>query len=201
MKLYVAVVVILVCCCLGDGRTREEPQWESAVADVTVLQESGGRVSWLHNSSVIAFDKKGGDHYFDIYVVDLDGSGLHCLTCDQLMHHNGNPEWHPSGEYIVFQAQDPDLQGLPQSLGGIYAASPGVGIHNNIWVMTQDRSQFWQVTSVNHLHGALHPHFSPDGTRLVWSETVSPHSDRIGHWAIKVADFSCEYGEPRVMNV
>ena len=45
----------------------------------------------------------------------LDGSGVECLTCNKyiLQLHNGNPEWHPSGEYIVFQAQDPDLEGLP----------------------------------------------------------------------------------------
>ena len=202
-RVYIGCIIIffLAGCVRDTRRTDTEREQESAVITVTVLTESGGRVSWSHALDLIAFDKTGADGYTDIYVVQPDGSGLECLTCNKEVPqlHNGNPSWHPSGEYIVFQAQDPDLKGFPQ--GGAlqtYVASPGVGINNNIWVMNTDGTTFWQLTSVDDHYGTLHPHFSPDGTMLIWSEIISPHMDRIGRWAIKMAEFSIENGTPSI---
>jgi len=157
IALVVCVVVLLSCCVYQGGRTPEgrSKRTDSAVMNVSVLQEEGGRVSWLHHEGLIAFDKKGDDGYGDVYLMSLDGSGAECLTCDkhELQLHNGNPVWHPLGEYIVFQAQDPDLKGLPPGPVGDYAASPGVGINNNIWAMTADGSKFWQLTQVKDRQG------------------------------------------------
>lgn len=47
----------------------------------------------------------------------------------------------------------------------------------------------------------LHPHFSPDGKKLLWSEIISGRMVRVGHWAIKLADFSIENGQPRLSNI
>lgn len=200
MKKMVAVmcmVSLLSCCVHQDETPRVSTETDSAVVSVTVLQEKGGRVSWLHDQGLIAFDKMGDDGYTDVYVMGLDDSGVECLTCGNLMPqlHNGNPSWHPSGEYIGFQAQDPDLKGLPPGVVGSYVASPGVGINNNLWVMTADGSKFWQLTDVKDRQGVLHPHFSPDGTKLLWSELISPHM------VIKLADFTVENGEVGITNV
>jgi Tol biopolymer transport system component len=201
----ILVISLLLSCCVQNGErsSKSGKKSHTAVVNVTILQEQGGRVSWLHGQDLIAFDKAGVDGYADVYVMHLDGSGEYCLTCDNggLMLHNGNPSWHPLGEYIVFQAQDPDLGGLPPGIIGKYVASPGVGINNNLWVMTADGLNFWQVTHVTDGHGVLHPQFSHDGTSLLWSEIVKPEMDRIGHWVIKLADFTIENGEPRITNV
>jgi Tol biopolymer transport system component len=199
-KIVIGIVVLLFFgCCLKDERF---PSVQGdIVVNVIVLQESGGRVSWLPGKDVIAFDKTEKDGYTDVYVMSFEGSDSMCLTCDWLPNHNGNPEWHPSGEYIVFQAQDPNLQGLPSNAIGKFAASPGVGINNNIWVMTEDGSKKWQLTHVKDRHGALHPQFSPDGKKLLWSEVISPQMDEIGHWEIKLADFVIEKGVPSICNV
>ena len=197
-KMVVVICFIsLLSCCLQQSRKPERSEIDSAVIDVTILQESGGRVSWLHHQGLIAFDKMGDDYYSDVYVMGLDGSGVECLTCSRNVPqlHNGNPEWHPSGEYIVFQAQDPDLKGLPEGPLRSYVASPGVGINNNMWVMTADGSKFWQLTHMKDRQGVLHPHFSPDGTKLLWSEFIRPHM------VIKLADFTVENGEVCITNV
>ena len=191
---------------MGQAKKLDEVNQEekSAVVKVEILQEQGGRVSWSHQLNVIAFDRKGNDGYNDICVMNVDGTHVDCLTCDRSVPqlHNGNPSWHPSGEYIVFQAQDPDLRDLPVP-GTImkYIASPGMGIHNNVWVMRSDGSKFWQITHVKEYHGALHPHFSPDGNTLLWSEIISPYLDRIGRWAIKIADFRIEDNDIHVDNI
>jgi hypothetical protein len=76
-----------------------------------------------------------------------------------------------------------------------------MGINNNLWLMTADGSRFWQITHVKDRYGALHPHFSPDGFNLLWSEIISPRMDTIGHWAIKLADFTIENGEVHLSHV
>lgn len=192
-------VSLLVSCCLGDGRSRSE--FETSVVKFTILQEKGGRVSWSHTLNLIAFDGAGDDGYFDIYRVNPDGSELKCLTCGDGPYHNGNPAWHPSG-YIVFQAQDPDLDLSRYGNQGTYFASPGIGVNNNLWVMDADGSKFWQLTHVKDYYGTLHPQFSCDGKKLLWSEIINPHSGKMGgQWAIKIADFSIEEGVPTISHL
>ncbi|MCX7839304.1 MAG: alpha/beta hydrolase fold domain-containing protein [Anaerolineae bacterium] len=170
---------------------------------VTMLQEQGGRVSWSHAKNLIAFDVGGKEGKSDIYVARLDGSDKRCLTCDKKdvpQLQNGNPEWHPSGEFIVFQAQDPNLRVSPGAVGN-FITSPGIGINNNIWIANADGSKFWQITRVQNRFGVLHPHFSRDGKKIVWSEIVKPGGEMGGQWAIKLADFAVENGAPRVTNI
>ncbi|MBM3128102.1 MAG: hypothetical protein FJ009_05620 [Chloroflexi bacterium] len=175
----------------------------SANIRVKVLQEQGGRVSWSHAKNLIAFDVGGKEGKSDVYVARLDGADKRCLTCDKKevpQLQNGNPERHPSGEWIVFQAQDPALRVPPGAIGN-FIASPGIGINNNIWVTNADGSKFWQITRVQNRHGTLHPQFSPDGKKIVWSEIVKPGDGMGGQWAIKLADFAIENGAPRVTNI
>jgi acetyl esterase/lipase len=180
-----------------------KPALASANIRVKMLQAQGGRVSWSHVKDLIAFDVGGKEGKSDVYTARLDGSDKRCLTCDKKdvpQLQNGNPEWHPSGDYIVFQAQDPDLE-LPPGRVGNFMASPGIGINNNIWLTNADGSKFWPVTRVQNRYGTLHPQFSPDGKKTLWSEITKPGGELGGQWAIKLADFSVENGEPRVANI
>ena len=170
---------------------------------VKILQEQGGRVSWLGRKNLIAFDAGGQEGRSDVYSAGLDGSAKRCLTCGKTgvpQLQNGNPEWHPSGDFIVFQAQDPDLKLPPGPLGN-FLASPGIGINNNVWLMKADGSQFRQVTRVQNRGGTLHPQFSADGKKICWSEILRPGGRLGGQWAIKLGDFLVENGEPVVKNI
>ncbi|MBI4766963.1 MAG: PD40 domain-containing protein [Deltaproteobacteria bacterium] len=170
---------------------------------VKILQEQGGRVSWQGRQNLIAFDSGGYEGRTEVYSVRLDGSDKRCLTCgrtDLPQLQNGNPEWHPSCDFIVFQAQDPGLK-LPPGPIGNFMASPGIGINNNIWLMKADGSQFWQVTRVQNRSGVLHPQFSADGKKICWSEIIRPGGRLGGQWAVKLGDFLVEKGEPVVKNI
>jgi len=204
-------LLIFICLLVLQGawgnNTETEKGNNSSLVSFAILQRNGGRVSWSHALNLIAFDKAGKDGYFDVYTIYPDGCELRCLTRTRKKHlpqsNNGQPAWHPAGDYIVFQAQDPSLKGFSGRRAEFekYLTSPGIGINNNLWLMTADGSKFWQLTSVEDHHGVLHPHFSPDGTMLLWSEIISADLDRIGRWAIKLADFAIVDGKPRLSNI
>ena len=179
----------------------------AVLVEVVTLLDRGGRVSWSNRRNLIAVDRIGGDGFYDVFSIRPDGTHLRRLTgvrdivLPQL--HNGQPAWHPSGKYIVFQSLDPELGGLrliPYDLRWLVTA-PGGGLNNNLWLMTSNGRRFWQLTHVKSRRGVLHPHFSHDGTQLLWSEIVKKKTGELGLWAIKIADFSFEAGEPRLSNI
>lgn len=177
------------------------------VERIVTLEPNGGRVSWSTDGRIIAYDSAGDDGYFDIWTMTADGSDSTCLTCNssQVSGKNaGNPAWHPSGDYLVFQAQDPSLtfssyyEGIEDSV-----ATPGLGINNNIWIMDTEGANYWQISDIESRYGVLHPHFSHDGTMLQWSEIVQINTgEQIGgYWAIKLADIDFVDGEPEISNI
>lgn len=170
------------------------------VRSVKVIEENGGRVDWAARGDLIAFDRKGEDGCYDIWIMNTDGSRQKCLTCDNadLGGHNGNPAWHISGEYIAFQGVD---TGLQCKIAERFATHPGGGINNNLWVVNKEGTRFWQLTRVKDRMGVLHPHFSYDGTKILWAEKVSNEPKAWGDWVIKVADFFVQNNEPVISNI
>jgi Tol biopolymer transport system component len=176
-----------------SGPDGDEPGCGSHRHRVSTLKPAGGRVDWSGANGLIAYDRAGGDGFFDVYVMALDGSGDTCLTCGKAglpQRHNGNPAWHPSGNFIVFQSE-------VASSRNAFAGNPGRGVNNVLWVMDPQGRTFHQLTELSatdEASGALHPHFSRDGTRLSWSEMYEPAGllepgSLFGHWRLVVADF------------
>lgn len=164
----------------------------------------GGRLHIRPGSSLIVFDKGGADAFFDVYTMLWNGSQRVCLTCGKPIPqmHIGNPEWHPSGAYILFQVQDPNLAFLPPEMEQFtfQMTSPGWGTNNNLWLMTADGSTFWQLTTVAPGMGTLHPHFDATGNRVTWAEKVGLAGvDQ--QWTIKVADLVWRDNVPSLANI
>ena len=186
----------------------EEPYCGSYPHRVSMVKVKGGRVDWSTANGLIAYDRPGPDGvYYDVYVMSLDGTVDRCLTCGKKaivpQRNNGNPAWHPSGNYIVFQSEVADSTATP------YASNPGRGINNVLWVTDPSGREFYRLTELSTSDassGVLHPHFSPDGTRLAWSEiyegSVLQSGTISGHWRLVWADFVVgPDGRPRVQNV
>ncbi len=94
------------------------------------------RVYWSHSgNNLIVFDKLGDDGYYDIFTMNPDGSGKLCLTCNNPsipQKHNGNPSWHPTGDWIVFQSVNPSfISLLPEETLKILT-NPGAGWRNDV---------------------------------------------------------------------
>lgn len=179
-----------------------------SVEKITVLRESGGRVSWSPDGKLILFDQKGADGYFDLYLMRPDGTEEECLTCESggvlSKGHKGTGEWHPSGKYIVFQSEKKLKR---PSWGKDLAAQPGFGRYSDVWLMEVGDKRFTQLTKTADTDdtGVLHPHFSKDGTRLVWSQMYEKPSSKkaaqAGYWKLKVADFLTVSKEPVLSNI
>ena len=178
---------------------------KSRAKSISLLNENGGRVSWSPSDDIILMDRKGDDGYYDIYMVLPDRSNEQCITCDLSgvlgKGHIGQPEWHPSGKYIVFQVQKSKNQGRP---GRDLAATPGFGRHSDLWLMefSSKRCILLRQTPETEASGVLHPHFSHDGKKLTWGEMYEApnNSHGYGKWKIQVADFIFNTEKPVLSN-
>jgi Tol biopolymer transport system component len=162
-------------------------------------------------SHLIVFNKKGPSGYYDVYTMNPDGSNPTCLTRDKPelpRRHKGSASWHPSGQYIIFKAE------RDEHIGGSDLASPGIGLHNDIWLMTSDGQRFWKLVDIPSKRNArdstpvtasMHPHFSNDGKKVSWTEGVitGDGSSQWGEWVLKVADFTWDEttDTPRLENL
>lgn len=142
------------------------------VLNVVLLTENGGRVDWAPNGTSIAFDRVGDDGFYDVWTMAADGTGARNLTGDHdrlglPVGHKGNPAWHPGGEWLVIQVEQAEHFGTV----GAPATSPGAGIFNDLWLLRSDGSDARPLVTgaQGGPSGALHPHFSDDGSRLVFA--------------------------------
>ncbi len=167
-----------------------------------LVKGMGGRVDWLPNSNLIAYDTPNQRGFTDVYVMNSDGSGSRCVTCGiaDLTEHKGNPAWHISGKYILFQATDPALPKLAKSRAQyMQVTSPGSGWHNNLWVAAADGSTAWQLTHLTQREGLIHAHFDAPGKRIVWAQLDRNNGQQ--SWSIKIAPFLIDGGVPRLGEV
>ena len=165
----------------------------SPAKSIEILTENGGRIDWSRKKNLITFDRRGVDGFYDIYTMNPDGSNEWCLTCDNAGlpgKHMGQPAWHPSGDYIAFQAEKRVHKGKS------FWAEPGRGIHNDLWLITSDGKRAYELRALKSRMGLLHPHFSHDGSKLFWAE-------RLGRkrWALQIADFVIDATGPHLENI
>ncbi len=174
----------------------------------TVLDGNAKDSEWSPGGNWIAYPRRNPvDWYYDVWLIRPDGTGRHCITCGDNFpqKHNGNVTWHVSGEYLVFTAQNEDTQG--DFLDSV--ALPGVGLNCNLWAMTSDGQQAWQLTDLPTQNrtpqGVIHPQFSHDGKRLFWAQALGEYSpvagEEWGKWQLAIADFVIENGTPRLENI
>ena len=172
------------------------------MAGVRILTPDGGRLSWSRKSNIIAFDRLGRDGYFDLWLMNPDGTGQINLTSNHPIlpnKHIGQPAWHPSGQLIVIQAQKAHVPRYADT-----KCTPGAGVLNDLWIITADGKRAWNIYSVRDevskdAAGVLHPHFSHDGTRLFWAERVRSNKRAFGEWVMRIADFSVDqFQRPRL---
>jgi hypothetical protein len=135
----------------------------------TLVYEDAGRLDWCHGNNQLAFDRSTRAGSSEVWTVDADGQNDRCLTCDLPglpKGLRGQPAWHPSCRWLVIQVSNRHAR------GGRYEQLAW-GIHHDLWAIAADRSFAVPLVSGGPLQAALDPHFSRDGTRLLWSARQS----------------------------
>lgn len=122
-----------------------------AVARVTRMAGSSYQPAWHPTGDSLAFiSDAGGD--WDIYRIDVDGSGLVKMTNDP--GSDQDPAWSPDGTKIAFistRAGNPDIY--------------------NIFVMNADGTGITRLT--DEPGGSFQPAWSPDGARIAFTSMRS----------------------------
>ena len=189
----------------------------NSIFNLKLIRKGGGFPKWSPATNLIAFTELVGDNY-EIFTMTPDGKNVTCLTCNKKAlencGHRGQPYWHPSGNYLIFTAENKNYKRK-----GIGVTSlPGVGRNHNIWIMNSNGSQFWQITDYPENWGAIRPSFSHDGTKICWSEEYSMEKyprgsfwgwlnlllrpgEELGLWRIKMANISFENGTPKIYDI
>lgn len=189
--------ICLLLACVPPRSTSENPDMNnSAVTNqIKNLEEKGGRVSVSPDGKIIAYDKRGADGFIDIWTMSINGSNKQCLTCDHPIlptKHIGQPAWHPSGKYIVVQAEK---QEHPEGIATPLSVLPGAGVFNDLWMIEYQTDREWLIHEVpnSKQNGVLHPQFSFDGKKISWSELykgakIFNEAKLAGSWKLKIAD-------------
>ena len=121
---FVSTIVMVVGCLLDPQSVQESSadMSEYIVRDLQLIREGGFYPKWSHTKNLIAFNELvEGEAFtpripgtYEIFIMKPDGTDIRCLTCSAPSilreYHKGQPFWHPSGEYIVFTAQNEHTQ-------------------------------------------------------------------------------------------
>jgi Tol biopolymer transport system component len=175
----VALVVLLLCPAAGF----------TVVA--TPFLANGGRVSWYKGPAaheLIAYDAivDPGTRNYEVYTINPDRSSPQCFTCSSPLRKGftGQPSWHPDGEHLVLQVESAN------SRHG-YFNHMAWGFDNELWIIKRDGTEAELIWATPAGYAALHPHFSPDGTKLIFTErATAPTSPQNpwDNWRIRIAD-------------
>jgi Tol biopolymer transport system component len=181
----------------------EAPAPANVVRAMSLVSPDAGRVDWAPRGDWIAYDRVDDQGYSRLYVARPDGHDRRCLTCEPLEfrnRHTGNPTWHPSGDYLVFEVEKPFRRaGAPKPFLDV----PGRNLGNDLWAIRADGRTFFRLT--NHVErgsGRVHsPHFSHEGDQLVWAERVAAGGGEWGDWVLRVARTETRRGMPALGKV
>ena len=183
-----------------------------AVVSSRTLTDNGGRLDWCHATDTIAFDRVVGRGASEVFTINPDGTGERCLTCGMTglpPGIRGQPAWHPSCDFLVIQVQGRHFEGNRFEF-------VSWGIHNDLWIISADGAAAQRLVEVAPLGASLHPHFSDDGGRLIWTvrestgqtirQPLNPRNRTPGRenpwdgWHIAIADFQQRDGSFSLTN-
>lgn len=160
-------------------------------ANFAFVRQSGVHAAYSPDGHILAVDTAHDSAFYDVAFLSQNREFLSVVT-DQ-PRHNGWPTWHPSGRFIVYQAEEAVHYDMNPVIG-----FPGYGFFSNLWVSTPAGDKKWQLTDIPikqeatdgiAYYAVVHPIFSDDGNTLMWTERYAKGGIfDWGKWQVKAAD-------------
>jgi hypothetical protein len=151
---------------------------------------SGGYGS-VYNAATdrIAYTQPDSTGYYRVMTMLADGTDVRALDAGSAKiprKHQGTPQWHRSGRWLILTAQKVAWSGRTLFGTPDYEALPGYGRHDDLWIASPDGRDVRQLTNDPNTRdqGVLIPVFSRDGKRIAWSSRQPG-----GTYEVRVADF------------
>ncbi len=205
-----SLILVLICC----ASSLLAQDYRITAVQQLVPYPYGGRAGWSQGpNNLIAYDSiNTTTGFYDVWTMNPDGTNQTCLTCNwepppaqgdsnpQPNYNKGNPDWDPTGQYIVFEVQRNDTTyTAAQNL----TTRPGEGEDLVLYIMDAAGKNFWLVPSSTtytpHNGGVLHPRFSHGsssrGLMLLWAQEIASGAGTY-KWEMQLASFSIANGAP-----
>jgi Tol biopolymer transport system component len=176
---------------------------------ITVWKDSAMGTIYNKATASVAYGKKDKKGYYKIFISDTLGNNEHELTFPgwKADRHQWAEEWHPSGKYLFCYVEKADYVKEKDHKRAPVDATPGYGAYTDLWLITRDGKQAWQLTNLpnNYNSGIIHSAISPDGTLFAWSERIKAPkflnmNQAAGSYVFRVADFVFD-SVPRFVNI
>jgi hypothetical protein len=215
MRKFKSALLISLTICVSSLFS-QDPRVEPQI----VWQIHATRTDW---TNFIAFDHVDLDGFYDLAVSNFKRTSARTLTRGipgLPQRHIGNPTIHTSGRYIIFQTQKDSTLGGEENKAWFtyvfdsYIGSPGKGFDNDMWCVDLLDNSFYRLTTLptkkslldtTKVTAILHPHFSKDGTKVLWAQAFDALADiggrgKWGLWQLNISDFVVKGGKPSLQN-
>lgn len=115
-----------------------------------------------------------------ISVANVDGTNAHSIAGRETIS-SASPEevdaygaaWSPDGSKVVYQGRD----GFTEKLGNLFIVDVRTGVRTQLTELKQILSHYWFMS----------PHFSPDGTSIIFNQPRGPIEDQTWDlWSVPV---------------
>lgn len=164
---------------------------------VTKFRDSALASAWCpYDSTLVAYNLIRPDGYYDIYTAHVGpGSTLlneqcfNCLNASLPTKNFAQPCFQPTGRYMLFMAEKQVHAGLSAD------CIPGIGLYNDLWVMTMDGRKAYRLTTTpdTGMSAMIEPYFNPKGNEIMWASMTAYASgagrQAFGYWVINIAPF------------
>lgn len=184
-------------------------QVNAQTSTITIWKDSA--IGAIYNKATysVAYGKKDSKGIYKIYISDTLGHNETPVTFNTWKKdkHQWAEEWHPSGKYLFCYVEKPEYVPEKKHKRSSIDAVPGYGAYTDLWLITRDGKQAWQLTNLpnSYSSGIIHSAISEDGKLFAWSERIgepkfTSKNLAAGSYVIKVADINIDT-VPKLTNI
>lgn len=148
----------------------------SQKSTITIWKDSAIGALWNGTTHTVVYNKKDKEGYYKMFISDSAGNNETPLIYPgwKTNRQQWAEEWYPSGKYIFCYIEKAEYAKEKKHRRKPVDAVPGYGGYTDLWLISRDGKQAWQLTDLpnNYNHGIIHSAISPDGTLFGWSERI-----------------------------